>query len=86
MLILAHVLVALCSIVLSTLGAFKPSRRLLAVSYSLIALTLASGTYLVISLHTPMLRACATGLTYLAAALSGVVIAHYRLAASRSVD
>jgi len=52
----------------------------------LIAATLATGTYLVISLNTPMLRACATGLVYLAVALSGVIVAQRKLAAERQAN
>lgn len=86
MLILIHVTIALSSLVLSTVSALAPSKRRLVASYGLIAATLGTGTYLVISLHTPMLRACATGLVYLAVALSGVIVAQRRLAAERQTD
>ena len=83
MIILMHVIIALTSIVLSTVSAFTPSRGRIISSYVLIALTLATGTYLVISMHTPMLRACATGLVYLAIALSGVLVGQRRFATER---
>ena len=86
MLILIHVIIALSSIALSTVSGFSPSHSRINLSYALIAATLASGTYLVISLHTAMLRACATGLVYLAVALSGVIIGQRKLTAEHSVD
>ena len=84
MILLFHISVALISLGLTTFAALYPSLNKLYVSYVAIGLTLASGTYLVISLHTPMLKACATGLIYLAAAMTGVVVAHRRLASERS--
>ena len=86
MLILIHVIIALSSIALSTFSAFVPSKRRINLSYALIAATLITGTYLVVSLNTPMLRACATGLVYLSVALSGVLVGQHKLAAEQDVD
>lgn len=78
--ILLHILIALSSLATTTSLAIWPSARKMKLSMVLIGLTLATGTYLVISLHTSMLRACATGLIYLAIALTGVVVGQRRLA------
>ena len=78
--LILHITIALSSLLATTLLAFFPSRRKMYLSYLLIALTFASGTYLVISLHAPLLSSCLSGLTYLAVALSGVGVGYYRLA------
>ncbi|HVW22929.1 MAG TPA: hypothetical protein VHB51_00335 [Candidatus Saccharimonadales bacterium] len=73
MIILLHVLCALSSLVATTWAAFAPSKTKLRVGYSLTAMTLASGTYLVISLHAPLLSSCETGLIYLSLAMAGLL-------------
>ena len=83
MILLLHVIIALSSIITTTVLAFSPSRMKMRISYALIALTLVSGTYLVISTHSPLVSSCLSGLAYLAVALSGVVIGYRRLAAER---
>ncbi len=65
---------------MTTTLAFWPSQYKLRLSAILITLTLATGTYLVLSTHSPLLSSCVTGLIYLAVALAGVVIGSYRLA------
>jgi len=80
MILLTHILIAVASLISTTWLAFTPSKAKFYTSYALIGLTLASGTYLVISLHAPMLKTCLTGLVYLSVAVGGVVVAHYRLA------
>ena len=83
MMILIHVLIALSSIALSSITAVLPSKSKIYGSSVLVALTLATGTYLVVAMHAPMLRTCLTGLAYLAVALSGVIVGYRRLAAQR---
>ncbi len=80
MIILLHVIIAITSIICTTALAFAPSKRKMHLSQALIALTLASGTYLVISMHASLVSSCITGLTYLAVALAGVGVGAYRLA------
>lgn len=79
--LLIHVIIALSSIAYTTYLFVRPSQTKFYVNYALIGLTLTSGTYLVISTHSPMLAACKTGLFYLAVVTSGTIIAHYRLGA-----
>ncbi len=55
MIILIHVLIALASIISTTVLAFFPSVVKMRISYGLIPLTLASGTYLAVSTHSPLL-------------------------------
>ena len=79
MIVLMHVLIALSSIAMTTVFAASPSKWKLRCSAALIALTLGSGTYLVLSTHSPLLSSCLAGLAYLAVALAGVVVGAYRL-------
>lgn len=83
MMILLHVLIALTSIITAGYTLFNPSVLKLRLNYCLIASTLASGTYLVISTHSSMVQACTSGLVYLAIVSSGLIPAKIKLA-SRS--
>jgi hypothetical protein len=83
MIVLLHVLSALTSMVYTTYLLFFPSKSRFYAAYGLVGLTLASGTYLVWSTHVPMLKACASGLTYLVAVSAAMVLARRRLASSR---
>lgn len=84
MLILIHVCIAVASIVTTTALAFWPSRSKLYASYALIGLTLVSGTYLVISLHSPLLKSCVTGLAYLSIVTVVLYAGQRRLAMQRA--
>jgi hypothetical protein len=79
MIVLLHVLIALSSIAFTTYLYFRPSKGKFYASYGLIAATLASGTYLVVSSHSPLLSSCVTGLFYLGIVGVGVTAAYYRL-------
>lgn len=79
MLLIFHVLIALLSLVYTTYLLFYPSRTKLRLSYGLVALTLGSGTYLVLSSHARILQACQSGLIYIAAISLLIVAAQHRL-------
>ncbi len=79
MIILLHVLTALASMVYTSYLFIAPSKSKFKVAYSLVGLTLLSGTYLVVSRHSPLLQACTTGLVYLGAVSLGIVAAHRKL-------
>ncbi len=74
-----HIVVALSSIVYTTYLYLRPSKRKFYAAYGLIAATLASGTYLVVSTHSPLLSSCATGLIYLGVVSAGIATAVRRL-------
>lgn len=78
MLILTHVILALSSLAWTTYLYLRPSRRKFYAAYALVAGTLASGTYLVISTHSPLLSSCVTGLLYLGAVSAGLYAASLR--------
>lgn len=74
-----HVLVALSSIALTSYAYVRPSVVKLKISYSLIGLTIASGTYLVYSAPAHMLNSCIEGLVYIAIVSVGTVAVRGKL-------
>jgi len=80
--VLLHIVIALSSLVYTTYLFVRPSKRKFYVNYGLIALTLVSGTYLVVSTHAQMLQACTTGVIYIGAVTLGMIAARHRLAAA----
>ncbi len=80
MVLVTHIVIALASIGYTTYLYFRPSRTKLRVSYGLVAATLASGTYLVVSTHSPLLSSCVSGLLYLAAVATGMALSARKLA------
>jgi len=79
MIILAHVIIALSSMAQITYLLIKPSQSGMKVGYALVTATLASGTYLVVNLRTPLASACITGLVYISGISLGLALAHHRL-------
>lgn len=75
-----HIIIALASVGAATFAFARPSKLALYASSALVVLTLATGTYLVMSLHAPLVQACTTGLAYLACVSTGIAGAWYRLA------
>jgi hypothetical protein len=79
MIILIHVIIALTSIVIASLAFFKPTLKKLIVSYGFILGTVASGTYLLVTIPSHILQSCLTGLTYLTIVSIATIAAHVRL-------
>lgn len=79
MIVLLHISTALASIVYTTYLYFRPSKHKFYVTYGLIAATLASGIYLVISTHSPLLSSCITGIVYLTVILASLFAAVRKL-------
>lgn len=75
-----HILTALVSIIFTSYTYIYPAQNKIRVSYCLVTLTLSSGTYLVVSTKSNMLKACLTGLIYLAVVLTGTIAAQAKLA------
>jgi hypothetical protein len=80
MILLTHILVALFSIIFTTYLYFAPSKAKLYTAYTLVGLTLTSGTYLVVIKPSHILQTCVTGLVYLAVVGVGVLLAQRKLA------
>jgi predicted ATPase len=80
MTLIIHIIIALLSLVFSAYVFFSPSKSKLRMSYGLVAMTLISGTYLVISTHSPILSACTSGLIYLSVVMTATIAAQRKLA------
>jgi hypothetical protein len=63
----------------------RPTKRKLQISYSLVGLTLVSGTALVVTTHSPLLSSCMTGLVYLGIVLSGIFATQRKLATEQAL-
>jgi hypothetical protein len=79
MFLITHIIIALSSIALTTLAYATPSKNKLRASYGLAALTLGTGTWLVISMQSALLHACMTGLLYLAVVSVGIIATRQKL-------
>ena len=79
MILLTHILIAISSVVYTSLLLIQPSRAKLRTSYALIGATLISGTYLTILNPVHMLQTCTTGLIYVVIVSTGVFIARRQL-------
>ena len=79
MIVLIHVLIALASIGVASFTFFKPSIQRLLVSYGFIVATVGSGTYLIISMSSDILRSCLTGLFYLTVVSIVTIATHIRV-------
>jgi predicted amidohydrolase len=85
-LVILHVAAALSSIAYTTYLFVRPSAAKLHVTYGLVAATLASGTYLVLSKPVHILQTCMSGLLYIGVILVGIAAARYRLTAAERVS
>lgn len=80
MIVIFHVIAALASLIFTSYIYFRPSATKLKISYSLTAVTLGSGFYLVWSAPEHMLQSCVMGLFYVAIVSVGTVAARGKLA------
>jgi len=85
MILIAHILIALASIVYTTYLYIAPAKSKFPAAYALVGLTIVSGTILVVTTHSPILQSCMTGLVYLAVVTSSIGAAYYRLV-NQTVD
>jgi hypothetical protein len=80
MVIAVHVLIAILSVIFTGYTFLSPSQTKLRVSYSLVALTVASGTYLVITMPAHLVQSCVTGLVFIGVSLTGIAASKRKLA------
>lgn len=73
MMLILHITIALTSLVQTSYMLVAPSKTGLRVSYTLMGLTLTSGTYLILSTGTHMLEACLMGVLYTGFVAYGIV-------------
>jgi len=79
MIILTHVLIAIISVIVATAVFIKPSVKKLAVSYFLMISTVASGTFLLITSPSNILKTCLVGLLYVTAVSAVTIATHMRM-------
>jgi hypothetical protein len=65
MMILLHVIIALCSVAYATYLVVSPAKASFGAHYTFIVLTVLSGTYLIVAASVNMLKTCTIGLLYL---------------------
>lgn len=75
-----HIVIALSSVVSATHVLLSPNKKWLQISYVLVGLTLATGTYLVMENPAHMVRACISGIIYVGFIVSGLAHAGAKLA------
>jgi hypothetical protein len=80
MLLISHILIALTSVIYTGFVYIAPSRAKLNASYGLVALTIASGTWLIIANPAHMVQSCLTGLLYLGVMFVGIYLSYLKLA------
>ncbi len=80
LILITHIIIALSGIVSSGLAYLSPSQARLNLSYGLVAGTLASGTYLVISTSSGLVSSCVTGLAYFVVVSLAIIGAKNKLA------
>lgn len=85
MILLLHISVALASLLTAGLTFVSPSRSRIRVSQGLVAATIVSGTYLVISMNVNLLHVCLMGVVYLAVIGFGLVVASRKLDTIKSL-
>lgn len=76
--VLIHVIIAVTSIVISSIVFFKPSIKKLAVSYGFVVATVATGTGLLIANPSNILHTCLSGLFYLTVVSIITIATHVR--------
>lgn len=79
MVLTIHIIIALASIAFTTLLFARPSRAKFYTNYSLISATLISGTYLVVTSNTSILKACLSGLAYVSVVSLMTLVARQKL-------
>lgn len=79
MLLILHIALALASVACSAWSFVSPNYFRVRTSYALTLTTLASGTALVMTTHSPLVQSCVAGLIYTGLVLSLIVSAKSKL-------
>jgi hypothetical protein len=80
MLLVYHICIASLSLFATGYTFLFPSKIKLQISYTLVALTFITGTFLVIENPAHLTQTCLTGITYLAVVTIGLIADHRKLA------
>jgi hypothetical protein len=78
-------MIAISSVIYTTMLLLRPSQTKLFTSYALVAATLASGIYLTVVNPASMLRLCTTGLVYVVIVTAGITLARRKLMLANSL-
>lgn len=84
MLLITHIIIASLSLFVTGYTFLSPSQGKLHLSYSLVALTFITGTFLVIENPSHLTQTCLTGITYLVVVTVGLIADHRKLAAAQT--
>ncbi len=83
MILVVHIIAAVSSMGVATLAFLVPTRTKINSSYILAVFTLLSGTYLVVSTHANVIRACIMGIIYFSIVSVLILVAQKKLATIR---
>jgi len=84
MALLLHIIIALASLVFTSYVFVAPSKVRMQFAYTLVVLTLVTGSYLVFTKPAHMAETCVTGLAYIVVVSLGLVAAQKKLAHQHS--
>lgn len=84
MVLLTHILIACASIGYTTYLFFAPSSSKFPIAYVFIALTIASGAFLIFKSQSHMVQACLSGVVYLGFVCTALVAARGKLASENA--
>ena len=82
LMIILHILLAVASLVLSSINLVSPSEKKSGISYSLAAGTLATGALLIIVNNASVIRTCFSGIVFFAIVTLMNKVASHKLAAN----
>lgn len=77
--IIIHISIATASLIATGIAFLRPSNSKLQISYVLIALTIITGSYLILTTHTNLTQTCTSGLVYLGIVTCGIMLARRKL-------
>ncbi len=83
MILLTHILIALTSLVITAYAFVSPSQATLRASYALVALTIATGTYVAVANPMHIAQACVSGLVYTGVVMATLVATRRKLSLNR---
>jgi hypothetical protein len=84
MILIVHILIAFSSIVYTGFTYLFPTKNKLYISYSLVTLTLMTGSYLLLTKPSHILQTCTTGIIYLSFVTFGLVFSRKKLAEKKT--
>ena len=78
-----HIVIVLTSVIYTAVIYFSPTHKKLNISYALVVMTIASGTWLVVANPAHMVQSCISGLVYIGGVFFAIALARRKLAAEQ---